>query len=293
MAVRTNPTGRQLRLGSGAAQAARASRADRRPRPPQLLGIRQAQVSNMETGRIGVSAERRTRPGLSVRVLGQRPGRGRRWAWSRTGNAAGGRSTARSCPAPLLDLAELEHHATVAAHRHHRAHPWPAPDHRPRPRDLPPGRTEFSRTEVEHRVSFRIKRQAVLLPGEPRPVPRDHPRSRAAHEVSAAHRSPGASLSTCSSMSEREHITLRVIPFDIGAYPGSGQSILYVHGPVPQLDTVHLDQSHGPALRRRRSPVAEVPRTPRPDGVRGAPTREVPRPHPQHHPRPVKGTRCS
>ncbi|WP_051338123.1 Scr1 family TA system antitoxin-like transcriptional regulator [Streptomyces flavidovirens] len=28
----------------------------------------------------------------------------------------------------------------------------------------------------------------------------------------------------------------------------TGQTILYAHGPVPQLDTVSLDQSHGPAL---------------------------------------------
>ena len=49
-------------------------------------------------------------------------------------------------------------------------------------------------------------------------------------------------------MSDRERITLRVIPFDAGAYPGSGQSIHYAHGPVSQLDTVYLDQSHGPVF---------------------------------------------
>jgi uncharacterized protein DUF5753 len=48
--------------------------------------------------------------------------------------------------------------------------------------------------------------------------------------------------------SERKHITVQVIPFAIGAYPGSGQTILYTSRPVPQLDTVSLDQSHGPTL---------------------------------------------
>ena len=33
--------------------------------------------------------------------------------------------------------------------------------------------------------------------------------------------------------SEREHITIQVIPFATG-YPGSGQTILYVRGPVPR-----------------------------------------------------------
>ncbi len=49
-------------------------------------------------------------------------------------------------------------------------------------------------------------------------------------------------------MSERNHVTLRAITFDVGAYPGSGQSIYYARGPVPQLDTVQLDQSHGVAF---------------------------------------------
>ncbi|MFD9317045.1 Scr1 family TA system antitoxin-like transcriptional regulator [Streptomyces sp. NPDC060053] len=48
--------------------------------------------------------------------------------------------------------------------------------------------------------------------------------------------------------SERDSITIRVIPFAIGAYPGSGQTFVHLHGPVPRLDTVSLDQSHGPAL---------------------------------------------
>ncbi|KUO14870.1 hypothetical protein AQJ91_44710 [Streptomyces dysideae] len=32
-------------------------------------------------------------------------------------------------------------------------------------------------------------------------------------------------------MSEPEHITIRVLPFGVGAFPGSGQSINYLHGP--------------------------------------------------------------
>ncbi|MEV7190636.1 DUF5753 domain-containing protein [Streptomyces sp. NPDC093510] len=49
-------------------------------------------------------------------------------------------------------------------------------------------------------------------------------------------------------MSERDDITLRALTFDVGAYPGSGQSIYYAYGPVPQLDTVNIDQSHGLAF---------------------------------------------
>lgn len=39
-----------------------------------------------------------------------------------------------------------------------------------------------------------------------------------------------------------------MIPFEAGSSPGSGQSILYATGSVPQLDTVQLDTEHGAEL---------------------------------------------
>ncbi|MDX2700202.1 Scr1 family TA system antitoxin-like transcriptional regulator [Streptomyces ipomoeae] len=38
---------------------------------------------------------------------------------------------------------------------------------------------------------------------------------------------------------------IRAIAFGAGACPGSGQSVHYAYGPLPQLDTICLDQSHG------------------------------------------------
>ena len=49
-------------------------------------------------------------------------------------------------------------------------------------------------------------------------------------------------------MGSRENVTVLVIPFSAGEFPGAGQTIFYASGPVPQLDTVQLDQSHGPVL---------------------------------------------
>ncbi|MFD4631846.1 Scr1 family TA system antitoxin-like transcriptional regulator [Streptomyces sp. NPDC058284] len=46
-------------------------------------------------------------------------------------------------------------------------------------------------------------------------------------------------------MSELEHVTVRVLPFGRGSFPGTGQPIDYLSGPVPQLDTVQLDAHHG------------------------------------------------
>jgi hypothetical protein len=46
-------------------------------------------------------------------------------------------------------------------------------------------------------------------------------------------------------MSERDHITVLVIPFGSGALPSSGHGIVYLEGSVPQLGTVLLDTDHG------------------------------------------------
>ncbi|MFI1331039.1 DUF5753 domain-containing protein [Streptomyces sp. NPDC020845] len=60
--------------------------------------------------------------------------------------------------------------------------------------------------------------------------------------------SPGvarAQLDYLLTMSEREHITVLVVPFGAGAFPSSGQGIIYCCGDVPRLDTVQLDTDHG------------------------------------------------
>ncbi|MGR8009785.1 DUF5753 domain-containing protein [Streptomyces hypolithicus] len=106
---------------------------------------------------------------------------------------------------------------------------------------------ELSPPDIEHRVSFRIMRQAVLYEPEPRQY------QALIHEAALRTEVGGrkiarAQLQHLLDMSERDHMTIQVIPFKAGAIPGSGQSIYYAHGPVPQLDTVPLDQSHGLAF---------------------------------------------
>lgn len=45
---------------------------------------------------------------------------------------------------------------------------------------------------------------------------------------------------------ERPAVRLLVIPFAAGTFPGSGQTVNYLEGPVSQLDTAQVDSSHGP-----------------------------------------------
>ena len=213
----------------------------------RLIGVSQAQLSNIEASRFGVSPERLHAMvrnyhcsdsdyinGL-LDLAGERKGSGW-WEFFR-----------EVLPAPLLDIAELEHHATAlrSANTAHLPGLLQTTDHaREIFRQVVP---EFSRADIENRVSHRLRRQAVL----DRPTP--PPYQAIIHE--AALRVPvggptvaKAQLRHLVEQSEREHITVQVIPFDIGAYPGSGQTILYVEGSAPRLDTVSLDQSHGPAF---------------------------------------------
>ncbi|MGW0845636.1 Scr1 family TA system antitoxin-like transcriptional regulator [Streptomyces sp. NPDC002787] len=46
-------------------------------------------------------------------------------------------------------------------------------------------------------------------------------------------------------MSERDNVTICVIPFKAGGFPGAGQSVIYAEAAVPRLDTVELDSTHG------------------------------------------------
>lgn len=243
--MRTSPTGRQLRLGSELRKL-RERAGLTATEAGQLLGVKQNQISNTEAGRIGVSPERvRTLahhykcgdPALVQALSDMAADRKRGW-WA---------EYREILPAALLNLAEVEHHATRlrSAVTVHIPGLLQTTEHaRELFRQVVP---EFPPPDIEHRVSFRIKRQAVLY--------RDSavPYHAVIHEAALRMQFGGpvtarAQLQHLLDMSEREHITIRVLPFTAGGFPGSGQSIFYSHGPIPQLDTVHLDQSHGPVF---------------------------------------------
>lgn len=242
MASSSPPTARRRRLGAELRKL-RERTGMSATSAAALMGGAQAQISNIEAGRAGVSAERvRTMAGhyecmdedLIEALVGMTGERGQRW-WEEYRGIL---------PAGMLDLAELEHHATALriAHTVHIPGLLQTAEHarvvfRQVVPALPP-------SEVEHRVSHRIKRQAVLFGNEPTAL------SVILHEAALRMRFGGAATTRAQlrhllDMATRDHVTLRIIPFDGGAFPGSGQSVFYAVGPVPQLDTVQLDQSHG------------------------------------------------
>jgi len=243
--VRSNPTGRQLRFGAELRKL-REHAGLSATEAGQLIGIKQTQVSNMEAGRVGVSAER-------VRTLACHYDCGDKALIEAIAAMTGDRKRGwweeyrEILPAGLLDLAELEHHATRlrTAVTVHIPGLFQTTDYaREIFRQAVP---ELPQPDIEHRVSFRLKRQTVLFRDPPTP------HQVIVHEAALRMQFGGPrvtreQLKYLLDMNEREHVALHIIPFDAGTFPGSGQSIYYAEGPVPQLDTVNLDQSHGPVF---------------------------------------------
>lgn len=238
----TTPSARKQRLGAelrklreraGLSSTAAAA----------LLGGPQARISNIEAGRYAVSADRvRTMArnytcadqSLIEALTGMTGERKKGW-WE---------EYRETLPTGLLDLAELEHHATAlrVAQAIHIPGLLQTTAH---------ARALFSDAvppllphEVEYRLSYRIKRQAVLHRETPMPY------TAIIHEAALRMQVGGATtakaqLAHLTTMSERDNITVVVIPFGRGAFPGAGQGVDYAYGPVPQLDTVQLDTEHG------------------------------------------------
>lgn len=245
MAPKSATTARRLRLGTELRRLRERAGLSVTEGARQL-GVSQAQLSNIEASRFGVSADRlraltriyqcsdSTYINGLIDLATERKG-----GWWYTFREV--------LPAALLDLSEVEHYATrlQAANTAHIPGLLQIADHaRAIYEQAVP---EFSRRELEHRVNHRMQRQILL--DQDNSVPYEAVIHEAALRVPVG----GASVTKRQlrhlvEQSERKNITLQVIPFAIGAYPGSGQTFLYMHGAVPQLDTVSLDQSHGPAL---------------------------------------------
>jgi transcriptional regulator with XRE-family HTH domain len=245
MTPSSTPTARRQRLGAELRKL-RERAGLTATQAAALLGGNQARISNIEAGRYGVSAERvRTLTCLYecsnadlTEALAAMTGDRRRGWWE---------EYREILSSGLLDLAELEHYGQRLRTAHTSGIPGllQTREHtlevmRQVVPALPP-------PDVEHRLSFRMKRQAVLFREEAVPY------QAIIHEAALRMRFGGPSvaghqLQHLLNMGQQAHITIRVLPFDAGAFPGSGQPLYYVHGPVPQLDTVQLDQAHGIVL---------------------------------------------
>jgi transcriptional regulator with XRE-family HTH domain len=243
MAARTSPTERQRRLGAEVRKM-RTSAGISAEYAAGLLGVDRGKISNIESGIRAISPERLRTLACNcdcqderyVDALVEMAESSQRGWWDKYRGAL---------PQGLLSIAELEAHAVRmrAAYSMHIPGLLQTSDHAFAIfRVVIPQLPEH---EVALRLAHRVERQHVL--------DGDNPPDFVAivHEAALRMRFGGrevarAQLDHLLKKSEQPNVTLLVIPFEAGAFPGAGQTVLYAEGPVPQLDTVQIDNSHGP-----------------------------------------------
>ncbi|WP_328223948.1 helix-turn-helix transcriptional regulator [Streptomyces sp. NBC_00104] len=243
MAGRTSPTERQKRLGAEVRRM-RTAAGMTGEYAAGLLGVDRGKISNIESGTRAISADRlRTlacncdcddEAYVSALVAMAQPAE-RGW-WERYRG---------SLPAGLLDIAELEHHAVRirSVHLIHMPGLLQSSDHAQAvfKAALPP----LPDHEIALRLAHRLERQRVLQNDDPTEY------VGILHEAALRMQFGGrkvarGQLDHLLAVSEWANMALRVFPFDAGSFPGAGQTVIYMEGPVPELDTVQVDSTHGP-----------------------------------------------
>lgn len=211
-----------------------------------LLGADSVQMSQIESGVAGVSAERVRRlaahyactdEALVEALVAMATDRTRGWWEDYRG----------VLPPVFLDTAEVEHHATFLREV--------VITHVPgllQTADyacavyayMVPGLPE---SELNPRVEHRLRRRAAIEGDNPKPY------DTIIHEFAlrirvADRRASQAQLRQILDHIEQGHATVRVIPTDQDGFAGAGASMMYAGGPVPQLDTGLRDAPTGTAF---------------------------------------------
>ncbi|MFB7849956.1 helix-turn-helix domain-containing protein [Streptomyces sp. NPDC056053] len=254
MAARTSPTERQKRLGAELRRM-RTSADVSAEFAAGLLGLDRGKISNIEAGTRPISSDRLRTLACNcactdeayVDALVKMAQSGKRGWWERYKGLL---------PQGMLDIAELEMHALRmrAAYSMHIPGLLQTSDHA-----LALFRVvipQLPEREVALRLAHRVERQEVLDGSTPPSY------TGIVHEAALRMQFGGravarAQLAHLLEKSEQTNITLLVIPFEAGAFPGAGQTVLYAEGPVPQLDTVQIDNSHGPLFVHSEAQLAK------------------------------------
>ncbi|MER5840630.1 helix-turn-helix transcriptional regulator [Streptomyces prasinus] len=206
-----------------------------------LLGVSPTQITHIESGLAGVSEERLRRLASHYACTDQEfvdalitmaTGRTRGW-WEEYRGLL---------PTSFLDLAELDHHATFLREVAVLYVPGLLQTEGYARAVFSSRVPELAEEEIELRVHHRMRRQQLATPYE-----------LVIHECAlrirvsdrAASRDQLAKLLE---LSEEDHITIRVIPFDLDGFARAASAMTYVGGPVPKLDTVVRDVPHGSAF---------------------------------------------
>ncbi|MFC4470017.1 helix-turn-helix domain-containing protein [Streptomyces xiangluensis] len=242
MAPRQAPTIRQRRFGAELRRL-RDAIGMSAPVAAERLGADRTMISNIESGRFGISEERLRRLAsiyecddseLIDALAAMTGGRSRGWWDEYRGKI----------PPDFLDVAELEHHATSlrTLQTAHIPGLFQTEDHARALFDL--FVPALPRLEVELRIAHRLARHAVVA-NEP-----GLPYVGLVHEAALRMRIGGRKvarpqLDRLLEESERPNVRLLVIPFTAEGFPMAGDTMMYVSAASPHLDTVEVDSPLG------------------------------------------------
>ncbi|MFA7754861.1 helix-turn-helix transcriptional regulator [Streptomyces sp. NRRL B-2790] len=253
MAPRSQPTARQVRLGTELRRLREAAGLKDRE-VAGLLSSTSAQMSQVEAGFAGVSEERVRRlaahyacadeallEALVVMVTDRTQG----W-WEEYRGVL---------PPVFSDVAEIEHHGTFLREvvTSHVPGLLQTPDY---------ARAVFGymipelpESELQPRVEHRMRRRSVLERDVP--IPYETIVHEAALRILVSdRRTARAQLLEVLRAIEDGRAAVRVIPLAREGFAGAGIEMMFVGGPLPQLDTVLRDAPHGTAFIDAESQLA-------------------------------------
>ncbi|MEV5796812.1 helix-turn-helix domain-containing protein [Streptomyces collinus] len=245
MGSKREPTARQMRLAVELRRLREAAGLSSRE-AAALLGVNSVQISQIEAGTSGVSEQRLRR--MAANYACTDAGFIDGLAAIATDRTQGWWEEYRGrLPTPFMDLPDLEHHACYR---------WDVEFlHVPgllQTSDYARSlfsyvNPEFPQGEVERWVDHRMRRRVIIE--RPNPVPYEAVIHEGALRIRVGDRlAARAQLIRVLELSEADHVTVRVIPFDLDGFGGAGSAMVYAGGPVPKLDTVVRDGPGGPVL---------------------------------------------
>ncbi|WP_030179745.1 helix-turn-helix domain-containing protein [Streptomyces violaceorubidus] len=237
MPTRREPTARQLRLAVELRRLREAAGLTAR-QAAAMLGVSNVQISQIESGLSGVSEQRLRRLASHyacdneefVRALVEMATDRTRGWWEEYRGLL---------PTSFLDLSELEHHARFLRHVAILYVPGLLQTEDYSRAVFSARLPTLAAEELEVRIQHRKARQAFAIPYEA-------VIHEAALRIRVGDRAKSrAQLARLAALSEADHITVRVIPFDLDNFARASSTMTYVSGPLPKLDTVVRDAPHG------------------------------------------------
>ncbi|MEI5522659.1 helix-turn-helix transcriptional regulator [Streptomyces brasiliscabiei] len=227
-------TARRVRLGSELRKLREATGMKARE-AAALLGADSVQMSQIESGVAGVSAARVRR--LAAHYACTDEGLIEALAAMATDRTRGWWEEYRGVLPPVnLDLAETEHHAAFLREVVITYVPglFQTPDYARAV--FAYMRPELPDSELTPRVEHRTRRRAVI--GGDSPTPYEVIVHEFALRIRVADRHVSrAQLRHILEQTDQDHVSVRVVPIDQDGFGGAGASMMYMGGPVPQLDT--------------------------------------------------------